>query len=409
MTFKPSATPVGPVSVHDVIVAGRGAIGCAAALGLAQAGLRVALAGPPVAAEPTPPDDWDARIYALSPASRALLERLRVWQALEADRVAAVRDMRIYPNAGPSAPELHFDAESAQTEALAFTLENRNLMQALERGLGFAGVQVVGQRVVAVDPFADRIEVVLDDGARLSARLLVAADGAQSPVRGLLGMTADAFEYPQRAVVANFETAHLPSDCAYQWFGDHGILALLPLPGQRCSIVWSAPPALADELMALDPPALAARVSQVSQYVLGELRAMEPARCHRLHRVVADRMAGPRAVLLGDAAHVVHPLAGQGMNLGLGDVGELLAVIAAREPFRDLGERLLLRRYERARREPVLAMKWTTDGLQRLFDPEQQPGLPPLLQPLRAVRELGWQAVAATGWLRRRLIRHAVS
>jgi 2-polyprenyl-6-methoxyphenol hydroxylase-like FAD-dependent oxidoreductase len=181
------------------------------------------------------------------------------------------------------------------------------------------------------------------------------------------------------------------------------------LPGQRCSIVWSAPPALADALMALPPDEFARQVAATAGGALGALAPLGPARCFPLRMVRAESLIAPRAVLLGDAAHAMHPLAGQGLNVGFGDVAELLAVVAGREPFRDLGDRLLLRRYERARREPVLAMTFATDALQRLFDPEPQAALPAALRPLRALRETGWRMVAGTPWLRRRFVRHAVS
>lgn len=393
-------------ALYDVIVVGRGAIGCATALGLAQSGLKVALVGPPAESEA---QAWDPRIYALSPASRQLLESLRVWQALDAARLTPVRDMRIYPDTRAGAPELHFDAVQAGVDELAWVLENRNLMQALERGLGFTGVQVLEQRIVAATTGNPLASVTLTDGAQLQARLLVAADGAASTLRELAGVATQTHDYPQQAVVANFDCARPHHDGAWQWFGDHGVLALLPLPGDRCSIVWSAPVALADSLAALSPDALAQRVGEASAHTLGDLRALGEARCFPLRLTMAEQMIAPRLVVLGDAAHAVHPLAGQGMNLGFGDVAELLAVLRAREPFRDLGDRLLLRRFERARREPVLAMRLATDGLQRLFDPDASAAWPAWLRPLLASRELGWQAVAGTPWLRRRLIRHAVS
>jgi ubiquinone biosynthesis UbiH/UbiF/VisC/COQ6 family hydroxylase len=405
MIFAASSAATAPSS-QDVIVVGRGAIGCATALGLAQSGLRVALVGP---AAPPDASDWDSRIYAISPASRQLLDGLRVWQALDAGRVAPVHDMRIYPSARAGAPELHFGAYEACVDALAWILENRNLMQALERSLGFTSVQVHPQKIVAAQTDDPLASVTLEDGARLQARLLVAADGAESPLRGFLGLSASHRDYPQQAVVANFAASRPHQDCAYQWFGDHGILALLPLPGERCSIVWSAPSTLAQSLMSLPADELARRTAEVAGHALGELRPLGEARCFPLRLIQSEAMVAPRAVLLGDAAHVLHPLAGQGMNLGFGDVAELLSVVRSREPYRELGDRLLLRRYERARREPVLAMKLATDGLQRLFDPDAEPALPTLLRPLLAARELGWQAVAGSGWLRRRLIRHAVS
>jgi len=401
-----SAPAPGPVR-GDVVVVGRGANGAAAALGLAQAGLRTVLVGP----APAPESDtaWDARIFALSPASRALLEQLRVWPAMQGERVQAVGAMRVFPDSRADAPELRFEAPDAGARALAYIVEARNLGAALERGLGFAGVRVLDARVEQAIAHPDRVELVLHDGTRVHARLLVAGDGAASPLRGLLGIPAMERPYAQHAVVANFESALPHEGCAWQWFGEHGILALLPLPGNSCSMVWSAAPALADELMALPAEALAQRVAETAGGVLGRLTVLGPPVRFPLRLVRTGSLIASRTVLLGDAAHAVHPLAGQGLNLGFGDVAELLAVLARREPFRDLGDHLLLRRYERARKEPVLAMSWATDGLQRLFDPGPDATLPPVLQPLRVLREAGWRAVAGSPWLRRRLVRHAMS
>jgi ubiquinone biosynthesis UbiH/UbiF/VisC/COQ6 family hydroxylase len=403
-------TPAGPAPgaplTCDVAVVGRGANGCAAALGLAQAGLRTVLVGPE---SPVETDPWDPRVYALSPASRALLERLRVWPALDAARIQPVAAMRVFPDARPDAPELHFAAAEAGAQELACILEARNLGQALERALGFSAVRVHAAQVIEAGSLPDRIELGFDDGVRLRARLLVAADGAGSPLRGLLGIPVLERVYPQHAVVGNFACSVPHEGRAWQWFGEHGVLALLPLPGERCSIVWSAAPALADALMALPADELARQVSATAGGVLGDLSPLGPARRFPLRLVRAESLIAPRAVLLGDAAHAMHPLAGQGLNVGFGDVAELLTVVAGREPYRDLGDRLLLRRYERARREPVLAMTFATDALQRLFDPEAEAALPVALRPLRALRETGWRMVAGTPWLRRRLVRHAVS
>jgi len=143
--------------------------------------------------------------------------------------------------------------------------------------------------------------------------------------------------------------------------------------------------------------------------VLGALDPITPARRFPLRLIDVDRLISQRVVLIGDAAHVVHPLAGQGMNLGFGDVAALLDVLRGREPFRDLGDPLLLRRYERARREAIAAMRLTTDGLQRLFDPDAGPALPGILKALVGMREIGWRLAASSSWLKRRLIAHAAS
>jgi len=425
-------TPSSAGLAFDVAVVGRGAVGAAAALGLARLGLRVANVAPtfpaagapgapgataPAAAGAPTPADWDPRVYALSPATRTLLQSLMVWDALDASRVAPVYDMRIFPAARADAPELHFSAFEACVDALSWIVEDRNLTGALERAMAFSGITHIDARVEAVDTRRDPADprpaagaqLRLSDGRVLRAKLVVAADGADSPLRAKLAIPTSTRAYPQHAVVANFTCARPHRDCAWQWFGAHGILALLPLPDHRVSMVWSAPEPLADTLMALDADELAQRVAETAQGVLGALAPLTPARRFPLRLIEVDRLCQQRVVLVGDAAHVVHPLAGQGMNLGFGDVKALLDVLAAREPFRDLGETLLLRRYERARREAVAAMRVTTDGLQRLFDPESEPALPGVLRPLVGLRETGWRLVASSPWLKRRLIAHAAS
>lgn len=401
---------VSAVSSFDALVIGRGAVGAAAALGLAQCGMRVGIVAPAStqASAARDADQWDPRVFALSPGSRALLQGLRVWDALDAARIAPVYDMRIYPSARAGAPELHFCAYEACVEALAWIVENDNLMSGLDRALRFAGVIGMDAALASVDTETrGGATVTLEDGRTLQAKLVIGADGARSPLRSLLGIEASERDYPQRAVVANFATSLPHRDCAWQWFGEHGILALLPLPGDRCSIVWSAPLAHADTLMQLDAEALARRVTELSHRALGDLRLITPAQTFPLRLIEVERCVAHRVALVGDAAHVVHPLAGQGMNLGFGDVQVLLDTVRQRESFRDPGDLMLLRRYERARREPVATMRLATDGLQRLFDAGSEPALPALMRPLIGAREFGWRLVESSSWLKRRLIAHA--
>ena len=391
----------------DAVVVGRGVVGQAAALALARQSLKVAIVGPAgapdAAALPAHADDWDSRIFALSPASRALLQDLRTWEAMPPERIAPVYDMRVLDASG--AP-LRFSAYDSGVEALAWIVENRSLLRAIEPALRYADVTVIEAQVDAVRVDAQAARLTLSDGTALAAQLLVGADGARSRVREQCGLAASVFAYDQTAVVANFRTARPHLDTAYQWFGASGVLALLPLPADasgraRVSMVWSAPHALADRLVALDTEALAHEAARACGGLLGAFETITPAQAHRLQRLTLARTTAPRVVLVGDAAHLIHPLAGQGMNIGLGDVAELARVLAAREPRRDPGDALLLRRYARGRREAVDAIRLVTDGLHALY----YRGAP---APLAMARDLGWRLLEGNGWLKRRLIAHAM-
>ena len=428
-----STTGVG-AKLCDVAVIGRGPIGAAAALALNQAELRVAWVGRESLGV-SMGSDWDARVYALSGSARQLLTLLKVWDALAHDRIAPVYDMRVFPSAmvtshaaaasDPAAAaaaatvaaaraarsdELHFGAYEARTEALAWIVEGRNLGSTLNRAIGFSSVEPINANLVALDRRdPHRIVLNLDDGTQLHAKLVIAADGADSITRDQAGIASVSSEYPHTAVVANFECAAVHADCAWQWFGSHGVLALLPLPGRHCSMVWSAPHALAHELMAASAEQLSARVSELSNYALGALHAISPARSFALRRIRVERTVQTRIALVGDSAHVIHPLAGQGMNLGFADVAALAQVLAGRESFRDIGDQLLLRRYERQRKEPVLAVSTAIDALQKLFDPDAALNTGPIGKPLQALRDLGWSVVARSEWIKRQLIELAAA
>lgn len=391
-------------TASDILVIGDGAVGKASALGFAQAGLRVVLLRPPGSpAIPTLPQQWDLRVYALNRIAHDLLTRLKVWPAMDATRIAPIDAMVVYGD-GNSAGRLVFDAYGARTDALAWIVEDQNLNAALDAALRFApGLQVVEGRAQALQTGADKAAVTLSDGRVLEAALVVGADGANSWVRGQCDIGIDYRSYAQRAVVGNFECEQPHRGSAYQWFSsDAGIIALLPLAGQRVSLVWSAPDALAQTLLDSGAAALAHRLSQLSGHVLGKLRPLQPGTLRafpltlqRPHQIVAQRVA-----LVGDAAHVVHPLAGHGMNLGFADVSELLHRLATRESYRDCGDARVLARYARARKEDILLMQLTTDGLERLFGFD--------FEPLRAARNLGLNFVNNLPVIKRLLMSHAV-
>jgi 2-octaprenylphenol hydroxylase len=394
----------------DVCIVGNGAIAKTTALGFAQAGHSVTLLVPATATEAQPPlqqqpgeQPWDVRVYALNHTAHTLLSSLKVWGALDAGRVQPVESMVVNGD-GKQPGDLAFDAFGAHVGALAWIVEDRNLNQALDAALKFApNVNIIQGRAAGLHTGEGGARVALDGGAVIACALVVGADGGQSWVRGQCDIGLDYRSYHQRAVVTNFSCARPHHGVAHQWFTGHdGIVALLPLPGDRVSLVWSAPDTLADTLMRETLSEMAVRLAVLCENQLGPLRPLVPESVKdvplaliRPHAIVA-----PRVALVGDAAHVVHPLAGHGMNLGFADVAQLLETVAAREAQRGIGDERVLARYARSRKEDVLLMQLATDGLARLFGAD--------LEPVRAVRNLGLNLLNKLPTLKRRLMAHAM-
>jgi ubiquinone biosynthesis UbiH/UbiF/VisC/COQ6 family hydroxylase len=342
---------------HDVAIVGGGLAG--AALARALAGMRTVLLARK--APQPPPGELDARIYAISPGNAEFLAEIGAWSAIPRERLAPVHAMRVYGDDGRSSIE--FDGWRSGAAELAWIVEESELQRALWRGIAS---RAAGE-CVRVEVRRDAAELRLAGGGALGARLVVGADGARSFVRAEAGIALRERPYGQTAVVANFSCARPHRGVALQWFRAGTVLALLPLPGERVSMVWSVADAEAARMLALEPGALCREVERAAGGALGELALVTAPRGFVLRRARAARMVAPRIALLGDAAHVIHPLAGQGANLGLQDARALAGVLAARESFRDPGDLRLLRRYERARAEPVAAMDSLVHGLQRLF------------------------------------------
>jgi len=311
---------------------------------------------------PSPPQDLDARVYALSPGNVAFLRELGVWQALPQDRLAPVHGMQIY---GDGAGSLAFDAYAAGVPELAWIVEDSVLQHGLWQGLD---VPIFASQTKTLAIEAAQVRLQLGDDACLSAKLVVGADGASSFVRRQAGIAASESDYGQSAVVANFACEKPHANVAYQWFQRGAVLALLPLPGQRVSMVWSLPTSAAKTIS----ETVCGEVETATRGLLGKLELVTAPRSYPLRRLSAQRMVAPRIALAGDAGHVIHPLAGQGLNLGLQDARALAEVLNGREPGRDPGELRLLRRYERRRAEPILAMDTMVDSLFRLFGAESR-------------------------------------
>ncbi len=389
----------------DVCIIGNGVIGKAAALGLAQAGMQVSLLGGPGAPASGAPDaPWDVRVYAVNHVAHALLSSVKVWEALHQERIAAVDAMDISGDGADKAGHLAFDSYGARVGELAWIVEDANLNQALDAALKFASnVQVVTGRAARLHVDATEARVTLENGDTLTASLLVGADGAHSWLRHQCEIGMDYRSYGQRAIVTNFACEKPHRGVAYQWFtSEEGIVALLPLPGERVSLVWSAPEVLAQRLLAEPLEQLAQRLGHYCSGPLGRLTPLQPeaVKAFPLALIRPHAITAPRVALVGDAAHVVHPLAGHGMNLGFGDVASLLKVLAEREPQRDCGDARVLARYARSRKEDVLLMQLATDGLERLFSSD--------FAPLRVARNLGLNLVDRLPFVKRQLISHAL-
>ena len=382
----------------DIAIVGGGPVGASLARALATAGLSLALVEPKTP-RPLPATGFDQRVYALNGHSRRFLERCGIWQELSPERIAPVREMRVF---GDDASKIEFSAYRSGVAELATIVEEANLRLALQSSLKaqanltlFVGVECVGAQ------WGDRNAALsLSDGRRIEARLVVAADGPDSALRSAAGITARVHEYAQTGVVANFTTEHAHRDTACQWFLDSGVLALLPLPGNHVSMVWSAADADARELLAAGDEELAQRVEQASSGLFGKLQPVSPTAGFPLRRMRAARLIAPRLALIGDTAHNVHPLAGQGLNLGFGDVQALADVLAARGMEKDVGAVSLLRRFERSRGEDLLAMEAVTDGLKALFD-SSLPGV-------KRLRNAGLRLANRISPLKRLLVKRAL-
>lgn len=388
---------------RDVIIVGAGLVGLALAAALARAGLSVTLVdrGNVAAADSGLADgSWDQRIYAISPGSASFLHTLGAWQLLPVERIAPIEAMDVRGDAGG---RIEFSAYELGERALAWIVENRELNAALVQvARGMPGLDIVAPCAPASIAWqSSSAELRLDDGRTVSARLIVGADGMQSWTRSEAGMRVSPRAYGQSGVVANFDTERAHRGRALQWFlPDGSVLAWLPLPERRVSIVWSAPSGLASELMALDAAALAARVAETGGHELGAMSAITPAAAFELSFLKLPAVVGDRLALVGDAAHGVHPLAGQGVNLGFSDAAALASILGARGPVGDAGAAILLERYARRRAGPVLAMQAVTDGLVRLFDVRASW--------LRGLRNRGMSAVDAIGPLKRLLAQPAL-
>lgn len=357
----------------QVVVVGGGLVGLSFANLLAARWPEHAAGIIVVEQKPPPPVQSEAglRVSALSPGSAAILGDCGAWQALPDDRLGPYQRMIVWRDGGPQGQDsICFDAAEQGLATLGHIVENDLLCRLLWDRAEAAGIGLLtGASPVSMEREPGQVSLQMDDGSRVATRLLVGADGAASWVREAAGLARRQWSYGQHGVVTHAQPELPHAQTAWQRFLPRGPLALLPLADGRVSIVWSCPDARASELLAGDDDALADALTTASEGVLGQLRPTVPARAFPLNAAHARAYTGERIALVGDAAHQVHPLAGQGANLGLKDAAVLAGTLShhLEHPAADPGDRRVLRRYERARKADNLATLMTMDLINRAF------------------------------------------
>ncbi|MCJ1900716.1 MULTISPECIES: UbiH/UbiF/VisC/COQ6 family ubiquinone biosynthesis hydroxylase [Paracoccus] len=385
----------------DILIAGGGLNGPALALALADAGLSVAVADARPA-DARAGDAFDGRAYALALASQRLLAALGLWPELapNAQEIRKVEATQGAPGEGAGPFGLHFDGAELEEGRLGYMLEDRFLYRALLAAMQGRVTHLPGLSVTGQEAEGAAIRATLSDGRSISARLLVGADGRQSGVAARAGIRRIGHDYGQIALVAAVDHELPHEGTAHQYFMPTGPLAILPLPGNRSSIVWSEAEASARAIMELPDDEFLAVLRPRFGDFLGEIRLAGPRFSYPLNLTLAERYIAPRVALVGDAAHGVHPIAGQGLNLGLRDVAVLAEVlVAARRRGEDIGADLVLARYQDWRRPDATALALGMDGVNALFSNAN-----PLL---RTAREIGMGLVDAIPPLRRGFMRQA--
>lgn len=384
----------------DITIVGGGLAGLSLAVALRNARLNVALIEGRAPVRLRSDAEWDSRIYALSPANARFLDSIGVWQHLPLERRCGVQAMEIF---GDASSELHFSAYDSGVGELAWIVESSLLQNELwlsaQRQPNLT--LLCPSRPNKLEIEADVARITLEDGRVINSKLVVAADGADSWTRTAAGIAVDFYPYDQLGVVANFSCQEAHRGTAYQWFREDGVLAWLPLPDNRISMVWSTGVAHAKELLALPADEMARTVAEAGGFRLGELEIFGTPAGFPLRLMRAPKMVQPRLALIGDAAHTIHPLSGHGINLGFQDAAALANQLCTKAEHIDCGNLRLLRAFERSRAEEVLALQSVTDGLHHLFGASQAP--------LKRLRNFGLNFTNQMPVIKAALVRYALA
>ena len=385
----------------DIVIVGGGMVGSTLACALGGSRLKVALLE---GAQPEcirPEDDIDLRVSAIGHASQRIFAALNTWDAMSAVRVSPFRGMRVWDATGSG--KIHFDSAEIGQSTLGWIVENRLIQYTLlSRLQDFDNIELLCPAAMdQAEPDKEFINLQLEDGRMLHTRLLVGADGADSKIRRLSGIPTGGWSYAQKGVVSTVTTEHYHEETAWQRFLPTGPLAFLPLTDGRCSIVWSTTPEHADQLLNESANEFARSLGEAFGWRLGAIIRVGARGAFPLRTRYARNYVKPRIALIGDAAHVVHPLAGQGVNLGLLDAASLAEVLlAAVASGRDPGALLVLRRYERWRKGENALMLGVLDGFKRLFGNS--------LPPVRLLRNVGLNLTDKAALLKQLIARRAM-
>ena len=349
----------------DIVVVGAGLVGLSAAIVFAQQGKSVCLVDakkPAIKLKKA----WDERVYALTPATEDWLKSIGAWAHVDTSRVNPINTMRIFDDTGER--PLVLRDEHANLPKLGLIIENQNLMHALWQQLKGLDITVITDTPCqSLGNTQQQIVLCLANGQQIAAKLLVAADGVDSWVRKQVKISVAKKDFKQTAIVANFKVEKHHQNVARQWFAPHDVLALLPLPDKMVSIVWSVSTERTAELLALSSAELAHNVYEHSHGVLGALKQLGKTQSFILSQQTASQLIAERVVIVGDAAHQIHPMAGQGVNLGFRDVMELASMATKLHVMQDAGDGMFLRQYERARKADIVTMTSLTSGLDGLY------------------------------------------